>query len=329
MNNQPNETNLTAEQQLAIIRAKREAEFALTEAGQQIELLRIQQESQFALTPVGQELRRFEINQRMGAMYAKSTIVPETYRNNVANCAIAVDMAMRMNTNPVMVMQNLYIVHGMPAWSSKFLISTINTCGRFQPLRYECNGLKGDDYGWRCYTYAVTDREKQERLEGSWVTWAMVKAEGWNKKNGSKWLTMAEQMFHYRAAAFWQRMYAPEISCGLSTADEAEDIQDVPFTEITHTGEVKHHPVQATRATAKSTLSNLAAAAAAKTQQSASIGFDNTVPSAGREVQQQPMTGAPATTATPSAEPVGAGHITPQQQVVDLETGEVLTLEQA
>lgn len=303
MNNQPNttaEAAMTAEQQLAIIRAKREADFAMTEAGQQIELLRIQQESQFALTPVGQELRRFEINQRMGTMYAKSTIVPETYRNNVANCAIAVDIALRMNTSPVMVMQNLYIVHGMPAWSSKFLISTINTCGRFQPLRYECNNLKGEDYGWRCYTYAATDRNQTERLEGSWVTWAMVKAEGWDKKTGSKWKTIPEQMFHYRAAAFWQRMYAPEISCGLSPAEEIEDIQDVPFTEINHAGEEKHHPVQATRATAKSVLSDLAAAAANK---AAHTGASNL--------------GFGTMDATSPAQP----------QVVDVETGEVITPE--
>ena len=36
-----------------------------------------------------------------------------------------------------MVMQNLYIVYGRPSWSSKFLIATINTCGRFEPLKFE------------------------------------------------------------------------------------------------------------------------------------------------------------------------------------------------
>lgn len=201
------------------------AELVVTKEERQIQLLRLKAESEFAMTKVGQEVKRFESLQRMGQMYAAATIVPDTYKNNLANCAIAIDMASRMNANPVMVMQNLYLVHGMPAWSSKFLIATINSCGRFTPLRYECNGLKGDDYGWRCYAYETTDHAKKERLEGTWVTWRMVKAEGWNKKAGSKWLTMPEQMFRYRAAAFWQRMYAPEISMGLSTADEAEDMQ--------------------------------------------------------------------------------------------------------
>lgn len=224
-------------QQLEIIKAKAKADFDLTPIGQQMALEKSKQEAAFALTPVGQELKRFEVNQRIGMMYASSNLVPDTYKGNMANCAIAIDMALRMGVNALMVMQNLYMVHGMPSWSSKFLVATINTCGRFQPLRYEDNGLTGDDYGWRCYTYDADDKQKNERLEGPWVTWKMVKAEGWDSKKGSKWLTMPEQMFRYRAAAFWQRLYAPEISMGFNTVEEAQDIvEDVDYVEMPHNG---------------------------------------------------------------------------------------------
>jgi hypothetical protein len=53
----------------------------------------------------------------------------------------------------------------------------------------------------------------------------MADKEGWTKKPGSKWLSMPNQMLRYRAAAFWQRAYCPEISMGLMTAEEAEDIE--------------------------------------------------------------------------------------------------------
>ena len=205
-----------------------------TPQSESLQQLQARAEAEFQLTKVGQELRRFEILQRMGQLYASATIVPDTYKGNLANCAIAIDMAQRMNANPVMVMQNLYLVHGMPAWSSKFLIATINTCGRFTPLRYENNGKTGDEYGWRCVAFEANDKEHKFPLEGTWVTWGMVKDEGWASKPGSKWKSMPEQMFRYRAAAFWQRMYAPEISMGFSTADEIEDIQtiDVVAEEI-------------------------------------------------------------------------------------------------
>jgi hypothetical protein len=52
----------------------------------------------------------------------------------------------------------------------------------------------------------------------------MAKAEGWLDKPGSKWKTMPELMLKYRAAAFFGRLYAPEIMMGLYSADEVVDI---------------------------------------------------------------------------------------------------------
>jgi hypothetical protein len=62
---------------------------------------------------------------------------------------------------------------------------------------------------------------------------SMAKAEGWSTKNGSKWNNMPELMLMYRAAAFLIRTYAPEISMGLQTADELEDVAvNVPPTAV-------------------------------------------------------------------------------------------------
>lgn len=171
------------------------------------------------------DLQGFELLQRVAKAFASSTLVPAQYQNSLANCMIALNLARRLKADELMVMQNLYIVHGNPGWSSKFLIACVNTCGRFTALRYEWRGQPGsDEYG--CRAWAV-ERETGERLNGVWIDWKMVKAEGWNSKSGSKWKTMADQMFVYRAAAFWQRAYAPEISMGLSTAEEMAEIVDV------------------------------------------------------------------------------------------------------
>lgn len=168
----------------------------------------------------------FELLQRVAKAFASSSLVPAAYVNNVANCMIALNLARRLKADELMVMQNLYIVHGNPGWSAKFLVACINSCGRFSALRYEWRGKdeRAGDFG--CRAWAV-ERETGERLNGAWVDWKMVKAEGWDSKKGSKWVTMPEQMFMYRAAAFWQRAYAPEISMGLSTAEELADVVDV------------------------------------------------------------------------------------------------------
>lgn len=201
---------------------------------QQLEIIKAKSAAEFALTPAGQMVQTFEAQQRMAKMYATSTIVPQMYQNNLGNCVIALDMAFRMKANPIMVMQNLYIVHGMPGWSSKFLIATINSCGKFTPLHYEFRGTEGkEDWGCRCYAYMIEDKERKDPLYGDWITLKMAKAEGWSTKSGSKWLTMPGQMLRYRAAAFWQRIYAPEIGMGFMTAEENEDITDVPYEEVT------------------------------------------------------------------------------------------------
>lgn len=206
----------------------------------------VTESKQLLLSPAYQAIKQFECQQKMAEMYVTSTIVPDTYRGNIGNCIIAIDMAQRMRANPLMVMQNLYIVHGNPAWSSKFLISCINCSGRFTPLRYQFYGKRGtDQYGCRAYAYERDDKEHKDALSGTWVTIEMAKREGWFTKNGSKWMTMADQMLIYRAAAFWARAYAPEISMGILTKEEVEDaivIDEVPMT-APEVGDIPEPPI--------------------------------------------------------------------------------------
>ncbi len=166
-----------------------------------------------------------ELAIRAANVLAKSTLVPKEYQNNIANCIIALNMANRMGADPLMVMQNLYIVHGKPGWSSQFLISTFNTSGKFSALRYEWVGEEGKD-SWGCRAWAV-EKATGEKLVGSTVTIGLAKKEGWYSKNGSKWQTMPQQMLMYRAASWFIRAYAPELAMGMHTADEIIDIVEL------------------------------------------------------------------------------------------------------
>lgn len=155
------------------------------------------------------------------ATLAQSNIIPKEYQKHEANCLVALNMATRLGADPLMVMQNLYIVYNRPSWSSQFLISTFNTCGRFTSIRYQFIGNEQDDtYG--CYAYA-TEKATGEVLSGATVTIGLAKAEKWYDKSGSKWQTMPQQMLMYRAASWFIRAYAPEISMGLHTEDELRD----------------------------------------------------------------------------------------------------------
>ena len=173
----------------------------------------------------------FELMQRAAKVFASSDIVPPNYKDNIANCVIAVDMAMRMGANPLMVMQNLYLVYNRPAWSAKFLIATVNKCGRFSALRYEFQGEEGKDE-WGCRAVA-TELASGEKLVGPLVTIGLAKKEGWYDKKSksgdasSKWPTMPELMLRYRAASWFVSAYAPELAMGLQTAEEVKDTYDL------------------------------------------------------------------------------------------------------
>lgn len=171
--------------------------------------------------------RAFALAQREAKALCASDLVPKQFQGNMPNTLIAMDMANRLGASPLMVMQNLYIVHGRPAWSSQFLIATVNKSGKFSPLRYETRGDDPFDKGYRVRCIAL-DKETNEPCEGPWIGWRMVEAEGWSKKNGSKWQTMPDLMFRYRAAAFWTRLFAPEVSMGIYTVEEVADIGDAP-----------------------------------------------------------------------------------------------------
>ena len=160
--------------------------------------------------------------QRMAKSLASSTLVPKSYQNNIANVLIAMELSGRIGASVLMVMQNLHVIQGNPGWRSSFLIACLNQSRRFTPLRFEWQGDQGED-DWGCRAIAQ-DTENNVECRGSLVTIHLAKSEGWYNRNGSKWKTMPEQMLMYRAAAFFSRVYAPELSLGLHTAEEIVDM---------------------------------------------------------------------------------------------------------
>lgn len=231
-----------------------------------VQSLRTEPEAQMPVVAPGfGSLQSFELMQRAARLLINSTLLPSSYRqfnpgkkdrygnvtewienpNALSNCVVALNMSQRMGADPLMVMQNLYIVEGRPSWSSQWIIAAINGCGRFSPLRFEIKvlGSKLVPYKttyWEdnqrktrtedvaivdkvCIAWAV-EKETGARIESPAVSIEMAVREGWYTKNGSKWQTMDEVMLRYRTASFFGKLYAPELLMGLQTVEEAQDI---------------------------------------------------------------------------------------------------------
>ena len=165
----------------------------------------------------------FNLAYQMAKGLSQSTLVPQQFQNNAANCLIALEQSNRLNISPMAVMQNLYIVQGKPSFSSSFIIGLINASGKYDmELQFDEEEKDGKPYACTCWT------EKDGRkVTGIKITMDMAEKEGWSKKNGSKWLTIPQVMLRYRAASFFARMNCPELSIGLYSKEELDDFTPI------------------------------------------------------------------------------------------------------
>lgn len=186
--------------------------------------------------------KAFETAARMANALSSSTIVPKAYQGErgLGNCMIALEMANRLHTSPLMVMQNLYIVNGNPAWSSQYIIAMINNSKKYKTeIQFDIQGAGNE---MSCYAYVETYDGRT--VEGPLITMEMAEKEGWSTKDRSKWKTMPEVMIRYRAASFFGRLNCPDMIMGMYSVEE---VLEDDFIEVK----------QANKAETKKTLESL------------------------------------------------------------------------
>ena len=171
----------------------------------------------------------FQLAFQMAKGLSQSTLVPQQFQNNPANCLIAIEQSNRLNISPMAVMQNLYIVQGKPGFSSSFIIGLINASNKYDmELQFDEEEKDGKPYACTCWTEL-----NGRKVTGIKITMDMADKEGWLKKNGSKWQTMPQVMLRYRAASFFARMNCPELSIGLYSKEELDDFTPTKKTKAT------------------------------------------------------------------------------------------------
>lgn len=173
----------------------------------------------------------FALAQRICQCLITANMLPKQFcgEQNFGNCMLALEIAQRAQLPVMEVFQNLYVVNGKTSWASQYLIGRVNSSRRFSGLRWDSEGDGTDK--WRMRAKSVDTRTGEE-LVGEWVSLQMARDEKW----GAKWNTMPGQMLRYRSAAFWVRVYAPDIAMGIPMYDEVEDIS---YTEIVNDEEAK------------------------------------------------------------------------------------------
>lgn len=227
----------------------------------------------------------FQLATDMAVQLSRSSIIPDVYRDQYlhngewktnpdaqGNCFIAIELANRLKSSPMVVIQNMDVIYGRPGLRGTFIGGLIQSSEQFTEMEIVCThaaeiaalekvkkGLtdqlgeavgdsvqtligkidgirkdiakirKADDYGYFFQARRVADGKL---LVGPTIDWAMVRAEKWDTKKDSKWGSIPEQMFQYRATSFWSRLHASHITLGLHETTELEDALEGEFTRV-------------------------------------------------------------------------------------------------
>ena len=181
----------------------------------------VEQTTELATNGVWENKDQFNQLLRAAQMLSQTSIIPQSYQGKPQDCFVAIEMANRMGVSPLVVMQNMYVVKGKPAWAGQACTMFINSCGKFTQVKHVYTGEKGTD-SRGCYVTATRISDGVQ-VNGVEVTIAMAKAEGWT--SNTKWRNMPELMLAYRASAFFARVHCPEALMGVQLVDEIYDTE--------------------------------------------------------------------------------------------------------
>lgn len=155
---------------------------------------------------------------RMAEIFSKTKMIPVHFQGKPEDCFVALQMADRMKVDPMMALQNIYVVGGKPGLSGALIISLINNSGKLKSgIRFR---VEGKDATLAVTAYGETVMGELVEFTASM---AMAKAEGWDKN--PKYRSMPEVMLRYRAATFLARFNFPEVILGMHSAEEWEDVE--------------------------------------------------------------------------------------------------------
>ena len=172
----------------------------------------------------------FQEKFEMAKQLSMSTLIPQQFRGKPADVLMAMELSEQMKMSLFVVTQNLDIIHGKTSWKSSFIISAINSSGKFKSnLRFEWRGTE-DQNTWACRAWVI--EHDNNKLFGTWVSIQMAINEGWFEKKGSKWKTMPEQMLQYRAASFFGRLFASDILMGMLSTEEIVDVEPISVETV-------------------------------------------------------------------------------------------------
>jgi len=172
------------------------------------------QEREFALLDRKMELEAKKLKRAefWATKLAASDLVPKDFRNNPANCFIAIQWGEEIGLAPLQSTQNIAVINGRPALWGDALPALVKASKQCEYISLTCENNIAT-----CKVKRVGEPEHTVIFSKAMAE----KARLWNK--AGPWCDYPERMLQNRARAFALRDTFPDVLKGLYTVEELDD----------------------------------------------------------------------------------------------------------
>lgn len=133
------------------------------------------------------------------------------------DCFLALCMAEQLGENPVILLQNTFVVAGRAGFKTEYMIARALRAGAIvEPPLWTSTG-EGPKLSMKCEI-----KLRGGVIREAEVDMATAEADGWTKN--AKYKSMPKQMLRWRSASMALRLYCPDVMLGYSTTEELETI---------------------------------------------------------------------------------------------------------
>ncbi len=162
---------------------------------------------------------------------ARSKMVPDHFKGDPDSIFVVIAMAKQRGEDPLMLLQNVYMVHGRPGWMTEYLVArarregidlqwTTRVLGEDKLKVPPASKGKNPHRGGFMPNIEVVCSIATDPTRSVSVSAAEAISAGWT--DNEKYLQHPERMLRWRAASYWISLYASQIKHGLPTVEDLE-----------------------------------------------------------------------------------------------------------
>jgi len=173
----------------------------------------------------------------LAEMLSKSTIVPQNYQGNSANCFVAIQQALTLKMSVYQAMLSIAVINGKPTIYGDALLALVRADKRCLGVEEDIEKVPNPDKQGEFREVVATCTVKREHHNKTVETitryfrWSDAQRANLIGKSGP-WKQYPERMLQMRARAFALRDSFPDVLAGMSVTEEVEDYSEENLEKI-------------------------------------------------------------------------------------------------